>query len=1122
MQAGLLFACERLKIRAVATGVSQSRQSTIDGTNVVVVTESFWTPNNTDLITGIRLTGTSEQVVGSATERRVYQVTIPSIGFTFSKTVAGIGNLNTHLEIDDFKVYSTGAGWITKGSAVRWYVDGVLEQSAGAFSVSGSYFPAASGIPIWGIPPLVSGSALDSHAVYLACAPGLDSGAGGSFSHGAFGTCSGGWEFLRDGVWYQPSVNLLTQTPPLLGCSMCSEEVGNIVSCTNTNDATISAYSHTSLTVDSDDLIDCFCQPPGCPESGSKRIRYRTGEGLTRAYSGTVCTLPDLPKSYKIFNTASLNDYSERVLKYGFPRTIDTATATCSINGGEPVQQTNTVERHPRQSQVLSVIGNAAHPIDDTLGFATYAPYSVSFGKCVNRTPSREIIFNTLACARPPCALGDSCDVYTDNPDYCGYSASAGGFGVDQLVDNPQMYSVYDHADPLPRYINYTANPHFSYFTDFENWDLFGAPADKDAYWKTVREQWLYHPALPIEEQKRTRNTLLSQPLLTNSMPHFRGISRFQSQTPTVPASVTLTSASSPGWTFTGCTGAFGASGITLTPSTANIVAEYDIGSFADAPYMYPHLADRIRLEWNSANISAISVYFVNQQGKKKLLTQVSSATPIAWPTSIDDHYAGSWAQDFGVGYTMDDIGFDIMAEGVSSTTLTSVEQSLAFQLLAGRTAAKLRYEITVTNPAVTCFINYPEFYISASDGIVIPETGYVQDLIFPNGPGLRIGNWDWYDSGLLSTPILYSHGFYKSSVLDWLTTKRVLFESRAYNDALSTEINSLYDATEGQTNADLDLHTYFFLAPTGKVGRGILVNALGEVPPLAQLPRFARNTTTFVEDSALGFAQESWSYSVGPRYHTNPRVPYEVFNSDFSELWTEPSAYSVAGWSVNKHDHAVDNNEGATFWAYIDMQLVAMHSPWHGYFSNCKFTSTVTQVTYDVSVAQRHYRAYLRDGVIFFGTADNQVALWLDVDTGFSADAVSIKVWSHSTGQRVYMWYSNGGTVYQRYSDTEGESWSVSTTIGTGTKPFGEVTKNGVKYVYFVTGSGPYDISGRILDAADNFLEATFVAIAGVDDYQGGVDESTKSNGEWRIIIKCTQGGSIVQYTSTDGKVFA
>lgn len=1088
MQAGLLFACERLKIRAVATGVSQSRQSTADGTNVVVVTESFWAPNNTALLTGIRLSGTSEQVVGSATERRVYQVTIPSIGFTFSKTVAGIGALDTHLEIDNFKPYSTGAGWITKGSAVRWYVDGVLEQSAGAFSVTGSYYPAASGIPLWGIPPLVTGSALDSHEVYLTCAPGPSSGAGGSFSHGAFGTCSGGWEFLVSGVWYQPNVNLLTQTPPLLGCSMCSEEVGNIVSCTNTNNVTISAYSHTSLTIDSDTEIDCFCQPPGCPEQGSKRIRYRTGEGLTRDYSGTVCTLPDLPKSYKIFNTASLNDYSEMIIKYGFPKTTDTATATCTINGGQPVQQTNTVERHPRQSQVKSVIGNAAHPIDDTLGFSTYAPYGVSFEKCVNRTPSRELIFDTLACARPPCALGDSCDPYTANADFCSYIASSGGFGVDRLVDNPQMYAVYDHADPTARYINYTANPHFSYFTDFEDWDLFGAPADKDLYWKVIREQWQYNASLPPAEQKRTRNTLLSQPLLTNPMPHFRGICRFQPQNPTVPASVTLTSASSPGWTFTGCTGAFGASGITLTPSTTNIVAEYDIGSWSEYPYMVPHLANAYKLQWSPTNITSANVYLVNQQGKKQLISQASSATAVAFPNSTDDHYAGSYGQDFGVGYTVDDIGYDTDAAGISLDTLySSIETNAAFQLLGGRTAAKLRFEIAVTNPALTCFINYPEFVLPTIDGTVIPETGTTQALVFSNGSGLRIGQWDWYDSGLLTSPIMYAIG-QKSTGLDYLTTKRVLFEARAYNDALTTEMAALYDSTEGQTAADLSTNTMFFLAPTGKVGRGILVNSLAEVPPLAQLPRFARNPTTFVEDPNLGFAQESWSYSVEPRYIVSARQSTFIFNFDFSELWSEASPYNLIRWPVQQIKHIVDNNEGVNFWAWNGAQLLGLMSPWHGYFIVSGLNLPGEINPYNIQTERGHYhRAAILDGDVTYKSSQFTVPLpsWNVLTTVTSTGDCSFPRMAEDYRNRIYLLYTRlvAGNYqgYERFSDDYGRTWSSEAAMAiTGPKwnhiwsgHDGSVLRTG--FVYLVPSSGPGNIKATYQGPGDLSQSAVF-----------------------------------------------
>lgn len=177
-----------------------------------------------------------------------------------------------------------------------------------------------------------------------------------------------------------------------------------------------------------------------------------------------------------------------------------------------------------------------------------------------------------------------------------------------------------------------------------------------------------------------------------------------------------------------------------------------------------------------------------------------------------------------------------------------------------------------------------------------------------------------------------------------------------------------------------------------------------------------------------------------------------------------------------------------------------------------------LTAVSYDVSSSLTHYRAYLIDGVVQTGRADNDLT-WVDTDSGIEAESVCIRVDRRDKTQRLYLWVGTTDARIVRYlSDDEGETWGMATEIGTGTMPFADIGLNGRRYVYRFDGT---DVIGQIYDASDQLLEADFTAISDVEEDGGSAHESVERGGKHRIVIYVKQDGNIQGFTSYDGKTF-
>lgn len=101
-----------------------------------------------------------------------------------------------------------------------------------------------------------------------------------------------------------------------------------------------------------------------------------------------------------------------------------------------------------------------------------------------------------------------------------------------------------------------------------------------------------------------------------------------------------------------------------------------------------------------------------------------------------------------------------------------------------------------------------------------------------------------------------------------------------------------------------------------------------------------------------------------------------------------------------------------------------------------------------------------------------------------------------------------------------------MATTISTGSdngKPTQVICNDGTRFVYWIKGTGPYNVYGYIEDASGTALATAFAVsgVGAVDDAGISVDESTVL-GARRLVLQVIQSGAVVYYTSTDGRTFS
>ena len=720
---------------------------------------------------------------------------------------------------------------------------------------------------------------------------------------------------------------------------------------------------------------------------------------------------------------------------------------------------------------------------------------------------------------------------------------------VDGSGANPDLLPALYHTDPVCRLFNYWYCPHWSYSYWFppdstgavtaDDWPLYGAQAKPTLYWLPEQTQFFRGSTLPGGEATATRTDLISAPLLHGQLATFLlsmwgqqtsfwGVSRFVAQNRKPVASYTFDSSTSSRWSFAGATAAFGGS-IVLTPSALTVVATLKASDWA-APGLLMQLMDALTINWSGASIASVSVALVGADTASHVIATVPGT--YSWRQAKDAiKYAGSWAQDFGVGFDGSDQATDFDANGISAATDAAVETLYAFELLATGTFKSLVFTFILSGTGSTITLNYPSFTTRQdAPGAVLAETGQYQAAIWQNGPGVRFGQWTFWDptgggSWVGPTPNidLLGAGW---SVLDYLGTRRLALDAIAPDSGIDAEIASLYDAVEGQTRALVAIGTTAFMCKTPAGLTGVLINSQSESPPMCQFPQHDRDVS--LQPVTASWCQKTWSHAQEHRYLICAGPTGANLQDSGGTIWTSLSSIAVGGWALFWHAHALTNSEGPNYWIVNPVQHYTHNvTPWHGYFLD-PYRTPGGGVGYDVSTGLRHVRVWhdATTGHLFLSTAGNVIPqTWTTVDTGLLAKWGRPRFQDCGSAWPIGLFYGDGTTCYFVQTPDEGSTFGTVINMASGTFGDFEEGANGIRWFFKVLSSDggvTYDIWSKVLDAQLNVIQAwTITNITGIDNEPIACRESPNFDASWKIGLLYSLAGAPNVKFSPDGLTF-
>ena len=1122
-RAGLIFAADVIEfgLRSVAT-FTESHSFSFSATwdhNATLETGRVTSVNF--VLNDITIDMTGGNAGGLVT------VSCPYLSATPWTDASADDDLSATVTFDDFRVYvmgaDPGAATITPNTFyVTWsgaevIINGISKHTSGAGSVSGNGL-APGYCPLLGLPVRIYGT----------CSAGTASGAVAPPTYTSesevTSVVTGGWRWKPVGSasWSDLPVALFTY-PAMPGTG--SLNVSGIV----VSDSTYGTHLNLRTFASRERSA-----PGTCPGSPGGPAAFDGGDEY-----GEVWLCPNLARSFERMESA---DFAALIYRGGLPGVDWEATRSRKIVGATL----------PTNSSSTGVVYNS---FDETYFTATSGQHQAETDAFPTTVYSPVVVARSAGSGTTP--LADGCDdegfpADLQDLESVGFETAE---TVEDLTANPDLLATLHHNTVKHvRYFNYWGNPHWSFGFPQINWELNGSPIDWLDYWGPIRTQWLDLAGLPTGEKRQTRNRLIGTNVLddgelapwqdaTNGGLRWVGASRWQTLDVTPQASYTYNSGTISQFTPDGGTVGHHMGRLRLTPTATTMEAVLDLGLFTHQPFQWPHIATHVTLDWQTTNVLSVSLYIEGQDGTRVLLASDGDLKGIrlAIPRGDTTEYAGSWALDHGAGVATD-VGADVPAGGISTATVADPERVTAFSLLPGATRRRLVIEATATGTGLAMTIDYPILeHDPPQEPTVVYETPQHASFIWPKvagegGNGLRFGNLDYYNqvSGWNIPPVVTALG--ESAVanhptaVDALAWYRHWLEGNVETNNLNSEINSLFDAVELGGRSEVpgaDLSTYGFLLPdhTTSSYRFAILNHPAEVPPLGNLPRGTRDAAW---DESSSLAQVAYVWAQEPaRYVTPGPVGVRLYEpSPSTTEWTTVEGGSPTGWTITRHSHIVDNSESNDYRIFYDGTHYADATPWHGHFAVFGLPDTAgTNVSYDVARGGEHYRAFVAGSTAWFSTSANALG-WTDADTGLAAEWVSVRVARGRRSRDVYLTVADSGAIKDRITTDQGATFSVATTISAGSDnnyPAQVIGTDNNRFIYWVKGTGPYAVYGRIEDGSGAALATAFAVtgVGAVDDAGISVAESFVA-GVRRVVLQVIQSGAVVYYTSTDGRTFS
>lgn len=838
-----------------------------------------------DPINGDSSGATLEGVVGFQT--RTYPGTASSIEAT--------------LTFFDFKIYElpSGSFRITFSSA-EWRVNGNLEHTIGASTITSPLASVPGAVPIIGILPLLESGAIVPLFPSLEPGGGVGSGAG---SYSGSGTANAGWRFRDelDSEWLSQPIAL--NAPGSAGTPGAPS---------GTSCASVTMNFETSADSNGIDLA----------------VNEITG-GNCWLWPNSPCEVVRMNDDYE----AEIYRGSLGAWQY---RKIDVKTTRQRFIPPPPTPELEIIDdsvignMRAAASEFLETVGNDTAVVEGPLQGTRYAPWLA--GK------TTETITNSYK--------------ETIQDAYDGmHSVGAGNL------------LAFGHLEKFVRLWNGWFHPHWHYglwfppdtAPDSVRWKLDGAPANLEDYWYPVRQQYIDHPSLPTGQRTKRRVDIVAEPAKQNFLAglalaevgtvQWWGTGRFFPDLTSWLEQVLLDDRSSDRWSFNGSGSSVSTDRMTF--GAAATEAEFEMASFTDWPYMVPTIARRIALgSLNWSNVASVKIEVIDDSVAAPFEVTIVDPATTGGEWAIPSVLSSKWATDLvrNLGPSAEKVDeYDDLAPAADDESFdiaSSIRRAATHALSRSKGYARIRITITKTNPAVSATVGLVRLKIAPrSEWQVRYVSGHGATLLSKNGPSLRTNALQYFDY-LFDTPLSVPQAVLDQTLAptigDCFALRRSFFEARDAQDGMLVEGLSYFENGEEMTIVDhlwrdpegfIGAHSFWVQGAGGPVP--IISNTYRAVPPLAIAPERKRSfDSNWLPTGELG----QYSYSlvakrrniiaIGDDVDLHLRRPADILTME-----TDPPE----GWTIGFHEIPVDNDEAYDATVVVGGTEYLKMRPWRG-----------------------------------------------------------------------------------------------------------------------------------------------------------------------------------------------
>jgi hypothetical protein len=734
----------------------------------------------------------------------------------------------------------------------------------------------------------------------------------------------GGYRCRESGEWREFPIHY--EIPPLLpdGCNTGLDALPPEIEGNTTWNASIAPLESVTIQNVYHGSVTCTCSLGDYSYSVDMLLATNTTTRHSR--SGRLFILPDLPRRF-----VPIGDVPHEYLMYRAPLPSVNATravfariveaswqgdmqTTCLSENSQPYLL------HPQRDELLYAHdGGSGNPLSDGLDEHVHSLVMWS-------SQSERTIVN-IVCNALPCPVEWELNCPPPFFDFAirNYTLSR----VQSYMVGTQCHPYYRHTDHALRYWNTHAAPFWSYICWLQNWlldrngDGVAEPTPVARYWRPHQCQHIEHPALPESVRSRRRSYLLLDTLAHGTwsgwIDDLFGVPSgwVGSVRPALvewlpPSDLQLTSASAPRWSATGATLAFTPLGVAVTPTATTHTLEFALADWDTVPYLYPAVADRVRIWLPDTAYASINIELVSAEGDSVSIATTRGTHAI--PAGDDSKYAGTWRRQYAAlaaGYS--ELGSDWDADGVSDATFGDPARATLWQLLGARAGARLRITITQTTPT-PYLMEYPIFYRDSVTAAIATDNGA---HTYPHVRNHQTLNWGLlvYPTASNTPSVRPTHQPMTLYDAAALYRQLQLGQDAASTAAIMAQILGwgIDDVETGGHPAGVprvrQMCRAVMLPYKSKLALW-LINDLRECPPLPTLPtRQLRLSPEFGFNGDWG----QWCYFAAPsrRYYLHPGENAHLWEIEgTTETQRTVNDRTVGRYLITRHDMSVDGTE--------------------------------------------------------------------------------------------------------------------------------------------------------------------------------------------------------------------